>query len=132
MAEKDEKNVKEMEDALPVPWQRIQGAIWLLGLAIIALRDWWWPGILVLVALSGLTRQKLRTPTYLPAPLRNTLETIKAGCGRRAGNQPPKTLLHAQPPNLGPATYLLLRGIFLKFFVKVAVARYDVGAIWQP
>ena len=42
------------EDALPVPWQRIQGAIWLTGLAILAWQGWFWPGILVLMAISGL------------------------------------------------------------------------------
>jgi hypothetical protein len=45
---------KSEEDELPVPWQKIQGAIWLIGLAILAWQGWWWPGILVLVALSGL------------------------------------------------------------------------------
>lgn len=44
------------EQELPVPWQRIQGAIWLIGLAVIALKGWWWPGILVLVGISGLTQ----------------------------------------------------------------------------
>jgi hypothetical protein len=44
------------EDDLPAPWQRIQGAIWLLGLALIAWQSWWWPGILVLVAISGLVQ----------------------------------------------------------------------------
>jgi hypothetical protein len=56
MAEKDKFAEKETETPLPVPWQRIQTAIWLIGLAIIAWRDWWWPGILVLVAVSGLTQ----------------------------------------------------------------------------
>jgi hypothetical protein len=34
------------------PWRNIHGAVWLVGLAILALKGWWWPGILVLVALS--------------------------------------------------------------------------------
>jgi len=34
------------------PWRNLHGAVWLIGLAILAGRDWWWPGILVLVALS--------------------------------------------------------------------------------
>jgi hypothetical protein len=33
-------------------WDSIQAVIWLLGLAIIAWQGWWWPGILVLVAIS--------------------------------------------------------------------------------
>lgn len=51
-----EKAQKATEPELPVPWQRIQAAIWLLGIALLAWRDWWWPGILVLVAVSGLAQ----------------------------------------------------------------------------
>lgn len=50
-----QENKKE-EEELPVPWQRIQGAIWLLGLAILFWQGWFWPGILVLFAISGLTQ----------------------------------------------------------------------------
>ena len=46
--------VKNEETVLPLPWQRIQGAIWLLGLVLLAWQGWWWPGILVLLAVSGL------------------------------------------------------------------------------
>lgn len=48
------------DEELPMPWRRIQGAIWLIGLAIIAWQGWWWPGILVLVAVSGLTQAGIR------------------------------------------------------------------------
>lgn len=34
------------------PWRNIHGAIWLFGLAIIAFRGWWWPGILILIGAS--------------------------------------------------------------------------------
>jgi hypothetical protein len=34
------------------PWRNLHGAVWLIGLAILAWQGWWWPGILVLVALS--------------------------------------------------------------------------------
>ncbi|HEX7556822.1 MAG TPA: hypothetical protein VF338_09375 [Leptolinea sp.] len=34
------------------PWRNIHGAVWLIGLAIIAWQGWWWPGILILVAIS--------------------------------------------------------------------------------
>lgn len=33
-------------------WESIQAVIWMLGLAVIAWQGWWWPGILVLVAIS--------------------------------------------------------------------------------
>ena len=48
----DKKDQEEVE--LPIPWQRIQGAIWVIGLAILFWQGWIWPGILVLVGISGL------------------------------------------------------------------------------
>lgn len=36
------------------PWRNLHGALWLIGLAILAWKDWWWPGILVLLAFSGI------------------------------------------------------------------------------
>lgn len=44
------------EVELPHLWKQVQSAIWLLGLALIAWQGWWWPGILVLVAISGITQ----------------------------------------------------------------------------
>lgn len=34
------------------PWRNVHTAVWVIGLAILAWRGWWWPGILVLVAIS--------------------------------------------------------------------------------
>ncbi len=45
---------KKKKPQLTEPWRRIHGAIWLIGIAILAWQDWWWPGILVLVALSSI------------------------------------------------------------------------------
>jgi len=50
------KGNRPAQEELPPPWQRIQGAIWLLGLAILAWQGWWFPGILVLIAISGLVQ----------------------------------------------------------------------------
>ena len=36
------------------PWRSVHGAIWLIGIIIIATHNWWWPGILILFALSGI------------------------------------------------------------------------------
>lgn len=47
-------------DELPFALSKIQGAIWLIGLALLAWQGWWWPGILVLVAISGLTEAGLK------------------------------------------------------------------------
>jgi len=44
------------EPELPATWKQIQSAIWLIGLAILAWQNWWWPGILVLLAISGLVQ----------------------------------------------------------------------------
>ena len=51
---------EETKTKLPEHWQQIHGAIWLIGLAIIAWQGWWWPGILVLVAISSLTEAGMR------------------------------------------------------------------------
>jgi hypothetical protein len=44
----------ERHPKLVGPWRNLHGAVWLIGLAILAWQGWWWPGILVLVALSML------------------------------------------------------------------------------
>jgi hypothetical protein len=43
---------REAKKQLTGPWRNIHGAIWLIGLAILFWRGWFWPGILVLIALS--------------------------------------------------------------------------------
>lgn len=47
------------KEELSEVWRQVHGAIWLIGLAILAWRGWWWPGILVLVAISGLAQALL-------------------------------------------------------------------------
>ena len=42
----------EQKRRLVGPWRKLHGAIWILGLAILAWQGWWWPGILILVAIS--------------------------------------------------------------------------------
>ncbi len=44
----------EPKKKLVGPWRSLHGAIWLIGIFILASRGWWWPGILVLMAISGL------------------------------------------------------------------------------
>jgi hypothetical protein len=46
---------------LPFAWQKVQGAIWLIGLAILAWQNWWWPGILILVAISSIYQAVVHT-----------------------------------------------------------------------
>lgn len=52
--QKEPKRNGRKEDSLPGAWKQVQGAIWLIGLAVIAWKGWWWPGMLVLIAISGL------------------------------------------------------------------------------
>lgn len=62
MSDKDEETI------LIGPWRGVHGAIWLIGLAILAWRDWWWPGILVLVAISILLEAAIRQIPGATAP----------------------------------------------------------------
>ncbi len=55
MTENEVSTEKQEKPDLPGHWKQVQTAIWLIGLAILAWQGWWWPGILVLVAISGLT-----------------------------------------------------------------------------
>lgn len=45
---------KEEKKKLTGPWRSIHGAIWLIGLGILAWTDWWWPGIMFLIGISVL------------------------------------------------------------------------------
>jgi hypothetical protein len=47
-------------DGLSGVWSAAQSAIWLIGIAILAWQGWWWPGILILVAISGVTQMIMR------------------------------------------------------------------------
>lgn len=61
MTENEQQAVKDAgkrdeKQELPEHWKQLQTAIWLIGLAILAWKNWWWPGILVLVAISGVSQ----------------------------------------------------------------------------
>lgn len=43
------------EETLGALFGAFQAAIWTLGIAVLAWRDWWWPGIMVLVAISAIS-----------------------------------------------------------------------------
>ncbi len=43
---------RERRKKLVGPWRNLHGAVWVIGLAILAWKDWWWPGIMVLIAIS--------------------------------------------------------------------------------
>jgi hypothetical protein len=71
-----QKPEKAAEPELPASWKQIQGAIWLIGLAILAWRGWWWPGILVLVAISGLIQAGIQM--YLSSQSKTAQEVSQA------------------------------------------------------
>lgn len=48
------KNKTTERNFLSGPWKKIHGGIWLMGLALIAYFNWWWPGILVLIGASSI------------------------------------------------------------------------------
>ena len=54
------KHDHEDEPQLAGPWRSIHGAIWMIGLAILLWKGWWWPGILILVAISSIAEALIR------------------------------------------------------------------------
>jgi len=60
MSEEAMMTEKDSKKRLVGPWRSVHAAIWLIGLAVLAIFNWWWPGILVLVAISGLYEAYLR------------------------------------------------------------------------
>ena len=55
------ENEAKAEQELTGLYAAVQSAIWLVGLAILFLTGWWFPGILVLVAISGVTQALLQS-----------------------------------------------------------------------
>ena len=55
---------REEKKKLIGPWRNIHGAVWLIGLGILAIKGWWWTGILILIGISGVIEGLLRL--YVP------------------------------------------------------------------
>jgi len=79
------------EPNLPGLYAAVQSAIWLIGLAILFATGWWFPGILVLVAISGVTQallakmaaseeQKAADKAALAAAARTAAMAVPANC----------------------------------------------------
>ena len=91
----------EKKQELTGTWRSLHVAVWLVGLAVLASNGWWWPGILVLVAFSGIVEAvllKLAPPepgekgaapppatTPPPAPPEHRLELLPAVCPKCGG-----------------------------------------------
>jgi hypothetical protein len=90
----------EKQKELTGPWRSLHVAVWLIGLAVLASKGWWWPGILVLIAVSGVVEAFLshyapggcrendaNSAPAPPAPPRpeHRLELLPAVCPRCGG-----------------------------------------------
>jgi hypothetical protein len=58
------------------PWRSIHAAVWLIGLAILFYTGDWWPGILVLLAISGIVEALIRR--YAPGAVEEAQEAQPA------------------------------------------------------
>lgn len=54
-------------------WRSLHTAVWLIGLAILFWKGWWWPGILVLIAISMALETLIPQMAAGPAESRDTL-----------------------------------------------------------
>jgi hypothetical protein len=61
----------------------VQSAIWLIGLAVLFWTGWWFPGILILVAISGIT-QALLAKMAANADQKASEQEATAAAARRA------------------------------------------------
>ena len=79
------------EKRLIGPWRSVHAVIWLIGLAILAWTDGWWPGILLLIGLSIVLEAALRR--YAP----HSLEDIAQASAEAVEEKSPPSPLPAAP-----------------------------------
>ncbi len=89
------KDKHEDKPELTGPWRSIHGAIWLIGLAILFWQGWWWPGILVLVAVSGVAEALIRQ--YAPDAVERTVSPAPAIPATGPAAAPPEHRLERLP-----------------------------------
>lgn len=89
------KDKHEDKPELTGPWRSIHGAIWLIGLAILFWQGWWWPGILVLVAVSGVAEALIRQ--YAPDAVERTVPPAPAVPAAGPVAAPPEHRLERLP-----------------------------------
>ena len=76
------------------PWRAIHAAVWLIGLAILLRTGDWWPGILVLIAISGIVEAMIRR--YAPGAVEEeAVAETPAASG--ASSAPPSTVSTVPP-----------------------------------
>ncbi len=90
------------------PWRNVHGAVWLAGLALLAWKGWWWPGILVLVAVSMLVEALIMTlspqsvarrdaPAPVPPPQSSRVDLLPSSCPKCAGPIHGKDVIWTSP-----------------------------------
>jgi hypothetical protein len=84
----------ESRKKLVGPWRSLHAAVWLIGLAILFWTNWWWPGILVLVAISGIIEALIKR--YIPSAV-ETEEPALSPSSPPVTSAPPPTAI-PQPP----------------------------------
>jgi len=94
---------KERREQSSGVWRALHGALWLVGLAVLAWTDSWWPGILILVALSVvleaiLARRGARTLPEMRPPTGRTAPGLE--------KPPPPLAATPEPAQTPPADWL--------------------------
>ena len=89
----------EQKPKLVGPWRSLHGAVWLIGLAILAWREWWWPGILVLVAISMVIEAVLMQ--YVPQAFEKAEQPPSLPSARALSPQPPSGFRRSSVPSGG-------------------------------
>lgn len=89
---------RDRKKRLVGPWRNIHGAVWLIGLAILAWKDWWWPGILVLIAASGIVEALIMQ--LAPNSFEEEEEALSSPPSplSPSPSSPPPTPVKASPP----------------------------------
>lgn len=88
-----EKKTGEVE--LPFRWQQVQSAIWLIGLAILFARGFSLTGLLILLAISGLTQ------AYFASLAEKEVEAKEAVVAQRTLEETRAVALPEQCPGCG-------------------------------
>lgn len=97
--------------------QAVQSAVWLIGLGVLFLTGWWWPGILILVGLSLLVGALVRESAPLTGAPAESERLPEAATAAPPPAAPPTpfvtatTELAAPPPEAAPAKPLRLPDI---------------------
>ena len=96
------KDKKEEKPKLADPWRSIHGAIWMIGLALLFWKGWWWPGILVLIGISTIIEALIRH--YVPDAIEKTEQPGPVAPPTIPGSSPSEHRLEFLPatcPNCG-------------------------------